>query len=88
MKSWHLYILECEGGRLYTGITTDVAARFASHLAGRGAKFTRAFKPLRIAYTEPYEDRAAASRAEARIKALSAAEKQRLVSARRTGQAP
>ncbi|MGK2740102.1 GIY-YIG nuclease family protein [Tepidicaulis sp. LMO-SS28] len=78
MKRWYLYMLECKGGRLYTGITVDVEARFAAHVAGRGAKFTRAFKPTRIAYVEEHENRASASAAEARIKALSSAEKRAL----------
>ena len=34
---WHLYLLECEDGSLYTGITTDVERRFAEHLNGKGA---------------------------------------------------
>ena len=42
MKPWYLYILECEGGRLYVGVTVDVEARFAAHTAGRGAKFNSA----------------------------------------------
>ncbi|GAK45816.1 excinuclease ABC subunit C [Tepidicaulis marinus] len=81
MKRWYLYILECEGERLYTGISTDVESRFAAHVKGTGAKFTRAFKPLAILYREEHSDRASASAAEARIKALSAAEKRALVAA-------
>src|SRR5690606_34591935 len=47
-RSWYLYILECAGGRLYTGITVDVEARYRAHAQGRGAKFTRSFPPSRI----------------------------------------
>ena len=35
-------------GRLYTGITLDLEARFKAHMAGKGAKFTRSYKPERI----------------------------------------
>jgi len=43
-------MLECENGSLYTGYTTDLQARYRSHVEGTsGAKFTRAFKPTRIA---------------------------------------
>ena len=46
--TWWLYVLECQGGVLYTGIAKDVDARFAAHLNGTGAIFTRLNRPLRI----------------------------------------
>ncbi|MEQ8267353.1 MAG: GIY-YIG nuclease family protein [Parvibaculum sp.] len=74
-KPWYLYILECAGGRLYTGITVDVELRFKAHAAGRGAKFTRSYPPERLAFVQSFADRAAAARAEYAIKQLSAAAK-------------
>lgn len=65
---YFLYILECEGGVLYTGITTDVERRFNEHKAGIGARFTRAHEAMRIAYTEEYADRSSALKREAEIK--------------------
>ncbi len=47
-ETWWLYLLECHGGVLYTGIAKDVDARFAAHLNGTGAIFTRLNRPLRI----------------------------------------
>ena len=44
--TWWLYVLECHRGVLYTGIAKDVDARFAAHLSGTGAKFTRLNPPL------------------------------------------
>ncbi|MDX2298217.1 MAG: GIY-YIG nuclease family protein, partial [Xanthomonadaceae bacterium] len=41
-RIWFVYLLECRGGRLYTGITVDVARRFAQHVNGKGARYTRA----------------------------------------------
>lgn len=76
---WHVYILECAGNRLYTGIAKDVEARFDAHVKGTGAKFTRGFRPQRIVYTEAFEDRGAASRAETAIKRLSATQKRDLI---------
>jgi putative endonuclease len=35
---WFVYLLECRDGSLYTGITTDVARRYAQHVAGKGAR--------------------------------------------------
>ncbi len=72
---WFLYLLECEGGSIYTGITTDVQRRFAEHLAGIGAKYTRSRKPLHLLGTMAFEGRSEASRAEAAMKRLSATEK-------------
>ena len=47
---WYVYILECENGSYYTGITDDMARRFAEHRKGTArSKFTRSFRPIRIA---------------------------------------
>lgn len=75
---WHVYLIECRDGSLYTGITTDVARRFAQHSAGKGAKYTRSHPPLRLLAQCAYPDRAEASRAEYRIKQLSPARKREL----------
>lgn len=68
--SWFLYVLECADGSLYTGITVDVAARYAAHAAGRGAKYTRGRPPRRLLAVSSYPDRASASRAEYEVKRL------------------
>ncbi|WP_297391134.1 GIY-YIG nuclease family protein [Acidiferrobacter sp.] len=75
---WFVYILECANDRLYTGITTDVARRFREHVTGRGAAFTRMNKPQRMLAFTSCPDRSQASRLEARIKRLPAADKRRL----------
>lgn len=78
-RPWFLYLLECAGGRVYTGITVDVAARYAAHAAGKGARFTRAHPPSRLLLSLAFADRAAASRAEYRVKRLTAAQKRGLI---------
>jgi len=45
-KDWHLYILRCANGDLYTGITTDVDNRFKQHQQGKGAKRKRSRPPF------------------------------------------
>ena len=77
-KKWYLYILRCGDGTLYTGITTDVQARFAQHQAGRGAKYTRGRGPLEVVYTEECEDHSAALKRELAVKARSREEKERM----------
>jgi putative endonuclease len=73
--TWSLYVLECRGGVLYTGIAKDVDARFAAHLAGTGAKFTRLNRPLRILATVTLPTRSAALRAEYAFKQASRGDK-------------
>lgn len=77
MQTWHLYMLECAGERLYTGIAIDVEARFAAHVAGKGAKFTRSFPPVRILFSQSFPNRSEASKAEHAMKKLSSAEKRK-----------
>jgi putative endonuclease len=68
--SWCLYLIECRDGTFYAGITNRLEARYAEHVAGRGARYTRAHPPLRLIGARPYVNRAEASRAEWRIKQL------------------
>ncbi|GBG03605.1 hypothetical protein AZSI13_29320 [Azospira sp. I13] len=79
---WFVYLLECTDGSIYTGITNDVPARYAAHVAGKGAKYTRAHPPARLLGWEAHPDRAAAARAEYRIKQLKAEEKRRYAQTR------
>ena len=44
----YVYILRCGDGTLYTGWTTDLEHRVAMHNAGKGAKYTRARRPVRL----------------------------------------
>jgi putative endonuclease len=74
-KPWFVYLIECVDGSVYTGIAIDVAARFAAHAAGRGARYTRSHPPLRLLASEAHPDRSSAARAEYRIKQLKPAEK-------------
>ena len=78
-KKWYLYVLRCGDGTLYTGITTDVQARFAQHREGKGAKYTRGRGPLEVVYTEECEDHSAALKRELAVKALSREEKERMI---------
>jgi putative endonuclease len=74
-RPWFLYLIECADGSIYTGITTNVAARYAAHAEGKGARYTRAHPPARLLGWEAHPDRSAASKAEYRIKRLTAAAK-------------
>jgi putative endonuclease len=73
--TWFLYLIECADGSIYTGIAVDVAARYAAHQKGKGAKYTRSRPPRRLLAVVPYADRASASRAEYAMKQRSRSEK-------------
>ncbi len=81
--AWHVYVLRCCDGSLYTGATNDVARRLARHAAGEGARYTRARLPVVLVYSERAGDRSAALRREAALKRLTRAEKLALVRAGR-----
>lgn len=67
---WHVYLIECADGSLYTGISTDVERRFQEHLAGKGARYTRSHKPLRLVASRPIGTRSEALSVELAIKRL------------------
>lgn len=73
--AWYLYLLECSDGSIYTGITVDVEARYAAHVAGRGARYTRSHPPKRLLASVEYADRSTASKAEYAMKQLTAGQK-------------
>ena len=70
VPSWRLYLIECRNGAFYAGITNDLARRYAQHVAGKGARYTRANPPVRLLGSRPYPDRGAALRAEHAIRQL------------------
>jgi len=76
-----VYLLRCNDGSLYTGITNDLPHRLASHRSGTASAYTRARLPVTLAYQETVTDRGSALRREAAIRRLSRAEKVALCSA-------
>jgi putative endonuclease len=74
--SYVVYLLECADGTLYTGVTTDIARRVAEHNEGeKGAKYTRARRPVKVVYEETCASRSEAQKREAEIRKLSRGEK-------------
>ena len=79
MDYW-VYILQCRGDKLYTGYTCNLKQRYALHLAGKGAKYTRSFKPIEIAQAwQIGSDKSLAMQIEAYIKKLSRMQKIKLI---------
>jgi putative endonuclease len=79
-----VYMLRCADGSLYTGWSTDVARRLQRHNAGTASRYTASRLPVELVYEVAMEDRSAARREEARIKALDRRQKLALI-ADRTG---
>ncbi len=70
-----VYMVRCADDSLYTGWALDVAARVRAHNAGRGARYTRARRPVTLVYSEAWPTRAAAMRRERALKRLPRARK-------------
>jgi len=75
----YVYIVECVDGTLYTGWSSRPIQRIAAHNAGKGAKYTRGRRPVKLMYLERMEDKSAGLVREAQIKKLKAEEKRSLI---------
>ncbi|MFA6805363.1 MAG: GIY-YIG nuclease family protein [Candidatus Methanomethylophilaceae archaeon] len=78
-KEWHVYILRCSDGTLYTGISNDLDRRIGEHNKGTGAKYTKGRGPVRLVYQESADNRSEASKRELEIKSLTRSEKLMLI---------
>ncbi|MFV3013082.1 GIY-YIG nuclease family protein [Clostridium botulinum] len=74
----YVYIVECRDGTLYTGWTTDIERRISEHNKGKGAKYTRARRPVILKYFEEFDTSREAMKRECEIKTLSRKDKIKL----------
>ena len=74
-------MLECADGTIYSGFTTDPVRRTAMHNSGSGAKYTRSRRPVKLIYTECFDDKSSALKREAAFKKLTRREKLLLAAA-------
>ncbi len=72
---WYVYILLCADNSLYTGIAKSPHERFVEHKNGKGGKYTRSHKPLKIKYLEKFSTKSAALKREFEIKSWPRAKK-------------
>lgn len=75
----YLYVVECADGSWYTGYTTDVERRVAAHNAGRGAKYTKARRPVQLVAQAAFASKHMAMSAEYHFKQLDRGTKVALV---------
>jgi putative endonuclease len=78
-KKYYTYIILTEKNTFYCGYTDDVKKRFQAHLEGKGAKYTRANKPVKLVYQKEFDTKSDAMKEEARIKKLTHQEKLKLI---------
>ena len=85
-----IYILHCGDGTLYTGIAKNLAARLEQHRQGRASKYTRSRLPVTMVWKRRLLTWSRCLKEELRIKALTRAQKERLLaaSARRSSPRP
>lgn len=81
MKDWFVYILRCSDNSLYTGITIDLDRRLLEHNGDnqKGARYTRARRPVKLVYQEHFDNRSLASQRESALKKLSRQQKLALI---------
>jgi putative endonuclease len=78
--SYFIYILECNDGSLYTGITKDISKRLDEHnTKDKGAKYTKARRPVKLMYQEESDNRSTASKREYEIKKFTRVKKLQLI---------
>ena len=85
-RSYYVYVLLCADGTYYTGYSANPIARFAEHMKGQGARYTRTHKPMEIVHLERFRTQRAAMRRERAIKNLTHIQKRKLTDT--TNQAP
>ena len=76
-------MLKCSDGTLYTGWTNDLEKRVEAHNSGKGAKYTKARRPVELAYYEEFETKEQAMKREYAIKQLGRREKQELIAGKK-----
>lgn len=76
---YFVYMLLCADGTFYTGTSNDVKKRVKTHNKGKGAKYTKVRRPVKLLYQEKLTDKSAALKREAAIKKLSRYQKEKLL---------
>jgi putative endonuclease len=76
----YCYIVECADGTYYTGWAIDPQKRVQAHNNGRGAKYTKTRRPVKLVYTEKQPDRSTAMQRERAIKKMTREGKRKLFS--------
>lgn len=79
VNTYTLYIVQCSDDTFYTGIAKDLDARIDLHNTGKGARYTRARRPVKLVYSEILENKSLALQREYEIKTWSRSRKLKLI---------
>ena len=74
----YTYMVRCRDGSLYTVWTTDIEKRIKAHNEGKGAKYTRSRRPVKLVYYEIFATKKEAMSREYAIKRLKKKAKEKL----------
>ncbi|MEA3248222.1 MAG: GIY-YIG nuclease family protein [Nanoarchaeota archaeon] len=69
-KSWFVYLLECQDGSFYIGVTNDIDKRMKIHAQGKGSKYVRLKGFKKLLRTQECSNRSDAQKSECQIKRL------------------
>ncbi|MEF9946592.1 MAG: GIY-YIG nuclease family protein [Lachnospiraceae bacterium] len=75
----YTYIVKCSDGTLYTGWTNHIEKRLEDHNQGKGAKYTKARRPVTLVYYETFGTKEEAMKREYQIKHMKKAKKEALI---------
>jgi len=77
---WYVYMVRCNDGTLYTGITNDLEKRIEAHNSGKdGARYTRSRRPVKLVYSEEAGSKSNAAKLEYKIKKMTRAKKMEMI---------
>lgn len=78
-EHWFVYLVRCNDGSLYCGITNDLQHRINAHNSGKGAKYTRGRGPVELVYVKHMGSKSDALKFEHKVKQLSRLAKEVLI---------
>ena len=77
---WYVYMVVCSDNSFYIGISNNVLKRINTHNAGKGARYTRCRRPVKVVYTEGPFTKSDACKREHFYKSFSRKQKLSLIS--------
>lgn len=88
MTEAYTYMLRCADDTLYIGWTTDLLRRVRVHNTGRGSRYTRGRRPVRLVFWEEHSTRTAARSREQVLRRMSRNQKLRLIGSQNAREEP
>ena len=79
IKKHYAYMLRCSDNTIYSGYTVNIENRINVHNSGKGAKYTRARRPVKLAYYEEFESKSEALKREREFKKYTHSEKEKII---------